>query len=159
MKNLIYFFVFILLLCSCYNLRENKEEEFIPKLISLNNDEINLKSYKGNVIFMNLWATWCKPCLAEFEDIEKAKKLFEKDSVKFVAISNESLDKIKSFVQNNKYEIEFIKLNGDYSLYEAYGLPTTIIYDKFGKEAFRISGMKKNQFTSDKFIKKIKRLL
>ena len=57
MKNLIYFFVFILLLCSCYNLRENKEEEFIPKLISLNNDEINLKSYKGNVIFMNLWAT------------------------------------------------------------------------------------------------------
>ena len=46
-----------------------------------------------------------------------------------------------------------------YSYFDAYGLPTTIIFDKSGKEIFRTSGMKKNQFTSKSFIRKIKKLL
>ena len=159
MKQFLIFNLYLILLTSCYNVKENNKREYTPELINLNSDEFIIDSYKGNVVFLNLWATWCKPCIAEFEDISKAKKLFQNDSIKFIAISNESLNTIKLFVKNNKYEIEFLKLNGDYSLYKAYGLPTTIIYDKFGKEAFRISGMKNNQFTSNNFVKKIKKLL
>ena len=44
----------------------------------------------------------------------------------------------------------------NYSYFDAYGLPTTIVFDKSGKEIFRTSGMKKNQFTSKIFIQKIK---
>ncbi len=159
MRQLILLNIFLLSLTSCYNIKDNNKQEYTPELINLNGYEFSIDSYKGNVVFLNLWATWCKPCIAEFEDISKAKKLFQNDSIKFIAISNESLNTIESFVKNNKYEIEFLKLNGDYSLYQAYGLPTTIIYDKFGKEAFRTSGMKKNQFTSNNFVNKIKKLL
>ena len=120
-------------------------------MTDLNNNQIDLDSYHGNVLFLNLWATWCKPCIVEFEDIMNSKKLFEKDSIKFVAISNENINTIKSFVLKNKYDIEFLKLEGDYSYFDAYGLPTTIIFDKSGKEIFRTSGMKKNQFTSKSF--------
>ena len=60
---------------------------------------------------------------------------------------------------SNKYDIEFLKLEGDYSYFDAYGLPTTIVFDKSGIEIFRTSGIKKNQFTSKIFIQKIKKLL
>ena len=159
MKKISCYFIFLYLLCSCTSKNKIEKEDYSNQLTNLNNQQINLESYRGNVLFMNLWATWCKPCIVEFEDIVKAKKIFEKDSIKFIAISNESLSTINSFVKKNKYEIEFLKLDGDYSLYGAYGLPTTIIFDKSGKEIFRTSGMKKNQFTSNNFTKKIRKLL
>ena len=80
-------------------------------LEDLNGNEFTLNNYKGNVIFMNLWATWCKPCIAEFENIVEAKNILEKDSIKFIAVSNENLEKIKLFIEKNNYNIEFIKLN------------------------------------------------
>jgi len=159
MKKAIYIILYSLLFFSCSKKNKNDSQINSNYLINLNDKKINLESYHGNVLFINLWATWCKPCIVEFEDIMTSKKIFEKDSIKFIAISNESLNTIKSFVEKNKYDIEFLKLEGDYSYYGAYGLPTTIIFDKSGKEIFRTSGMKKNQFTSTSFIKKIKKLL
>tara|TARA_B100000700_G_scaffold69295_2_gene76808 strand:+ start:4647 stop:5126 length:480 start_codon:yes stop_codon:yes gene_type:complete len=159
MKNAIYIIFYLILFISCSKKNKNDFEINSSYLTDLNDNQIDLDSYHGNVLFLNLWATWCKPCIVEFEDIMNSKKIFEKDSIKFVAISNENINTIKSFVQKNKYDIEFLKLEGDYSYFDAYGLPTTIIFDKSGKEIFRTSGMKKNQFTSTSFIRKIKKLL
>ena len=159
MKKTFYIIFYLLLFFSCNKKSKKNLEIDSNYLTDLNDKKINLYSYHGNVLFMNLWATWCKPCIVEFEDIMNSKKIFEKDSIKFIAISNENINTIKSFVQKNKYDIDFLKLEGDYSYFDAYGLPTTIIFDKSGKEIFRTSGMKKNQFTSKSFIQKIKKLL
>jgi len=153
--------LFIVLICfygcdtSNFKNKENINTLTYKSILEdLNGNEFTLNNYKGNVIFMNLWATWCKPCIAEFKNIVEAKNILEKDSIKFIAVSNENLEKIKLFIEKNNYNIEFIKLNGDYSLYEAYSLPTSIIYDRSGIEAFRVTG--RTNFTSDNFIAKIK---
>ena len=73
--------------------------------------------------------------------------------IKIVAISNENKDKIKAFIEKRNFDLEFIKLNGDLTYFNAYSLPTTIILDKKGNESFRIaSGI---DFTSNNFVDKI----
>ena len=45
------------------------------RLISLNEQPVDIKKYKGKTVFINFWATWCKPCLEEMPSIQKAKEL------------------------------------------------------------------------------------
>ena len=73
--------------------------------------------------------------------------------VKIVAISNENHDKIQEFIERREIDLEFLKLNADLNYFGAYSLPTTIVFDKEGKESFRIaSGI---DFASQNFVQKI----
>ncbi|MEC7877422.1 MAG: TlpA disulfide reductase family protein [Bacteroidota bacterium] len=152
--NRLFCFLFIsAILFSCDLNKDDKKNEFIPNLTDLNNNEFKLENYEGNVLIVNLWATWCKPCVAEFESLEKFKKKVIGKKIKIVAISNENKDKIKAFIEKRNFDLEFIKLNGDLTYFNAYSLPTTIILDKKGNESFRIaSGI---DFTSNNFVDKI----
>ena len=87
------------ILFSCDLNKDDKKFEFIPNLTDLNNNEFKLENYEGNVLIVNLWATWCKPCVAEFESLEKFKNKFIGKKIKIVAISNENKDKIKAFIE------------------------------------------------------------
>ena len=152
MNKVLFFLILHLFFLSCSNKEENKND-FRPILTDLNQEEFKIEDHVGNVIILNLWATWCKPCIAEFESLEKSKEKLKDKNVKIFAVSNEKLDKIKTFIDNRKFDLNFIKLNGDLSYFNAYSLPTTIILDKDGNESFRIvSGM---DFTSKNFIDKI----
>jgi thiol-disulfide isomerase/thioredoxin len=72
-------------------------------LRTLSGTQINLeKEYEDKVIFINFWATWCPPCIAEMPTIEKLYQKF-KDRIGFACISNESLDIIKEFKTKNNY--------------------------------------------------------
>lgn len=150
-------FVFIHLLfltflsCGVDKMKENNNNFSI--LTKLNGEEFNLESYKGNVIVLNIWATWCKPCIAEFESLEKVKKKFENKNVKIIAVSNEDISLINDFVKKRKFNLEFIKLNGDLSYFDAYSLPTTIVYNKIGDELLRLTGGV--DFNTNNFINKI----
>ena len=95
MKKLIYFIAITLLHTSCSNHNNQKNVDYIPDLVDLEGNEIKLDDEKGNVVILNLWATWCKPCIAEFESLEKSKEKFIGKKVKIFAISNEKIDKIK----------------------------------------------------------------
>ena len=153
MNRLFYFLFISAILFSCDLNKDDKKNEFVPNLTDLNNNEFKLENYEGNVLIVNLWATWCKPCVAEFESLEKFKNKFIGKKIKIVAISNENKDKIKAFIEKRDFDLEFIKLNGDLSYFNAYSLPTTIILDKQGNESFRIaSGI---DFTSNNFVNKI----
>ena len=61
-------FLIILFFISC----STNEKKSINNslLVDLQGNEFSLNSYKGNVIILNIWATWCKPCIAEFESLE-----------------------------------------------------------------------------------------
>ena len=153
MNRFFYFFFISTILFSCDLNKDDKKIESIPNLTDLNNNEFKLENYEGNVLIVNLWATWCKPCVAEFESLEKFKKKVIGKKIKIVAISNENKDKIKAFIEKRNFDLEFIKLNGDLTYFNAYSLPTTIILDKKGNESFRIaSGI---DFTSNNFVDKI----
>ena len=72
--------------------------------------------------------------------MEEVKEKFQDINVKIIAVSNEDLKLINSFLSKRKFDLDFIKLNGDLSYFNAYSLPTTIVFDKRGNEAFRLTG-------------------
>ena len=142
----------ILTIASC-NVTNNQTEESFSILSDLEGKSFDLNLYEGNVIILNIWATWCKPCIAEFESLEKVKEKFKDKNIKIVALSNEDLKLINSFLDKRKFDLEFIKLNGDLSYFNAYSLPTTVVFDKNGDESFRLTGGV--DFNTNNFIEKI----
>jgi|TARA_B110000438_G_scaffold285757_1_gene316199 thiol-disulfide isomerase/thioredoxin len=146
-------FLTLIIFLSCENKKEVNKIKKLKPLTTLKNEEFKLEELKGNVVIVNLWATWCKPCIAEFKSLEKSKEIFKEKNIKIIAISNESLEKISNFLSKRTIDLDFIKLNGDLSYFNAYSLPTTIVLNKDGNESFRITNS--INFTSNDFTKKI----
>tara|TARA_B110000014_G_scaffold34128_1_gene21632 strand:+ start:179 stop:652 length:474 start_codon:yes stop_codon:yes gene_type:complete len=141
-----------LTIISC-NISNNKIAKDFYVLSDLEGNAFDLDKQKGNVVILNIWATWCKPCIAEFESLEKVKEKFQDRNIKIIAVSNEDLKLINKFLDKRKYNLKFIKLNGDLSYFNAYSLPTTVVFDKSGEEAFRLTGGV--DFNTNNFINKI----
>ena len=139
MKKLLIFTAFL-----SFSLFSFSQNRTLPKvdLKTLDNNTFNTSDFDndGKPIVISFWATWCKPCIAEFESLEEVKDKFQDINVKIIAVSNEDLKLINSFLNKRKFDLDFIKLNGDLSYFNAYSLPTTIVFDKSGNEAFRLTG-------------------
>ena len=155
MRKIISYISFLtLIIClSCQNKKDVNKIKKLEPLTTLKNKVFKLEELKGNVVIVNLWATWCKPCIAEFKSLEKSKEIFKEKNIKIIAVSNESLEKISNFLSKRTIDLDFIKLNGDLSYFNAYSLPTTIVLNKDGNESFRITNS--INFTSNDFTKKI----
>ena len=110
-----------------------------------------LNDYKGKIIFLNFWATWCPPCRAEMPDIQK---LYErssregKDSVIVLGVAAPKLGSekdeagIKAFMEKNGYSYPVLMDKGG-KLFEAYGIraiPTTYLIDRRGNVIGRVQG-------------------
>lgn len=150
--RLLSFLSLFLTIISC-NISNNKIAKDFYVLSDLEGNAFDLDKQKGNVVILNIWATWCKPCIAEFESLEKVKEKFQDRNIKIIAVSNEDLKLINEFLDKRKYNLKFIKLNGDLSYFNAYSLPTTVVFDKNGEEAFRLTGGV--DFNTNNFINKI----
>jgi thiol-disulfide isomerase/thioredoxin len=102
--------------------------------------------FKGRVLILNLWATWCAPCVAEMPTLARLASEYAGKPVAVVPVSidsTEDLDKAKAFIAGRPplgfYSDPEKKL--PFSLKpQAVGLPTTIIYGADGVERGRISG-------------------
>jgi thiol-disulfide isomerase/thioredoxin len=110
-------------------------------LKTLSGTQINLeKEYEDKVIFINFWATWCPPCIAEMPAIEKLYQKF-KDRIGFACISNESLDTIKDFKNKNKYSFSIYQ--GEMEVPAEFNLtiiPATFIISRGRKIALKHEG-------------------
>ncbi|EDP72800.1 thioredoxin family protein [Flavobacteriales bacterium ALC-1] len=72
-------------------------------LPSLDNELINLEKFKGKYIFINFWATWCKPCIEDMPNFEKLIKKHKTDNIEFVYLSvDKSKENWKKFVQKKQ---------------------------------------------------------
>lgn len=103
-----------------------------------------LSDYKGKVVFLNFWATWCPPCKMEMPDIQKIYEKYEKQGeesevvVLSVAAPNtqdeKDIDGIKAFLEENGYTYPVLMDDGGYTFgaYRISSLPTTFMIDKEG---------------------------
>ena len=103
-----------------------------------------LSDYKGKVVFLNFWATWCPPCKMEMPDIQKIYEKYEKQGEKTevvvlsVAAPNTQDEKdvegIKAFLEENGYTYPVLMDDGGYTFgaYRISSLPTTFMIDKEG---------------------------
>jgi len=100
------------------------------ELTDLNSNSINLSDYKDQVLFVNFWATWCKPCLEEFPSIVRAQNIMQPKGYQFLFISDESLSVINSFKKKKDYNFTYLKSNKAITEYGIYSLPVTYIIAK-----------------------------
>ncbi len=117
-----------------------EQPDVIPLYTGLDGKEFKLEDFKGKAVFLNYWATWCRPCISEMPDIEAARKVLEPEGIEFFVVSDESIEKIENFRQKNNYGFSYLKLNEDFTSQEVYSLPTTIIYKKDGSVGLKKIG-------------------
>ena len=78
-------------------------EELNLQLKGVNVPDANLADFKGKVVFLNFWGTWCPPCRAEYPSIQKLYEA-KKSKVQFVLVAmQDEEEKVKQFLAENKY--------------------------------------------------------
>tara|TARA_B100001094_G_C17905438_1_gene658574 strand:- start:101 stop:616 length:516 start_codon:yes stop_codon:yes gene_type:complete len=121
----------------------------------LNQKDIDLANYKGKLLILNFWATWCAPCLEEMPSLD----LLQSDSrlnnlmIFPINIGQENLSKSENFFKELKIKNLNIYFDPTISLAKKFslrGIPTTILFNKDGEEFARIIGS--IDFNSQKFI-------
>ena len=102
------------------------------ELINLKGESYELKEAKGKVVFINLWATWCPPCIAEMPDMQELYNDYQ-DKVVFLFVSNERQDKVASFLKKKGYDLpSFQPKSGIPEELYSTSIPATYIIDKKG---------------------------
>ena len=118
---------------------EYPQESFIApgfELPSLAGGKINLKDYRGKVVFINFWATWCATCKVEMPSMQKMYDQFKDKGLEMLTIS---IDKDQSLIQPfmEEYKLTFpVLLDPESSVakqnYKTTGVPETFIVNKHG---------------------------
>ena len=112
------------------------------KLFNLQGEAVDLTKYKGRAIFLNFWATWCRPCVEEMPTIKKAIDSLKNKDIQFLFASDESTEEIESFEREHNFGFTYVKTNNVEDL-GIMGLPTTFIFNKVGEKIFSEMGYRK----------------
>jgi thiol-disulfide isomerase/thioredoxin len=119
----------------------------VPELTFFDGDgnEVTLADFRGEVVVLNLWATWCAPCRREMPSLDRLQAKYEGDGLEVIALSLDRGDvaKVREFFD----ELAIANL----AIYHdpqgragrelgAPGLPTTVVIDRAGQEVGRLLG-------------------
>jgi len=139
------------------NLVINKDLKKYDSLTILDdqNNQLNLDDYKGNLILLNFWATWCAPCKEEMPSLDLLQEQKNLDNLKIFAINvgQDNLENSKIFFEDLKIKNLKIYFDTPITLAKKFGLrgiPTSILMNKDGLEFARIVGS--INFNEKKFI-------
>jgi len=124
-----------------------------------NDKKINIKEFKGNLLLLNFWATWCEPCKEEMPSLDRLQINENLSNLKIfvINISQESIKKIDRFFKDlniKNFEPYFDSPTTLAKAFSLRGVPTSILIDKNGKEFARIIGS--IDFDDKKFINWLK---
>ena len=107
----------------------------------LDGTQFGLSAEQKTYTVLHFWATWCKPCLAEFPELKAALPRLQSDSVAFFLATEEDLDQIRAFEEKRNFGLEFLHLKkGTLADFEVHALPTTLVIDRQGKVVYRHMG-------------------
>lgn len=131
-------------------------------LPDLNGQEVTLSQFKGKVVFLNFWATWCPPCIEEIPSINALQKKFKNNDfvILTVNIDQTGRENIKKFVDSRGLEFRVLldpKSDVSAGKYGITGVPETFLIDRNGIVIERYIGPK--NWTEDTFIKYLNKIL
>lgn len=139
------------------------ESGAIISLKNLDGKSVSLEDYKGKVVVLNFWASWCPPCKAEMPELADLDDEFKKDDkVVFLAVNltdgqRETEKKARDYIEKNGFKFNvLLDTNGDLAdEFDVGPIPHTAIIDKEGKLSDTIIG----STTKDKVMSKVDKVL
>lgn len=103
-----------------------------------NGNKVSLSDFKGKVVYMDIWATWCGPCRSEIPSTQKLVEDFEGEDVVFLCVSvDEDLDAWKKLIKDKNMKGVHVNSSGNFNsavakLYNSKGIPHYILIDQAG---------------------------
>ena len=125
----------------------------------INEKNVNLDDFKGKLIILNFWATWCAPCREEMPSLDDLQSNAELNNLKIFPINIGREDTLKTEFFFKELDIQNLEIYLDAPItlakkFSLRGVPTTIIFNKEGKEFARIIGS--IDFNDEEFINWLK---
>ncbi len=137
---------------------------FVPlfTLTDHNGNKVSLESYRGSIVMINFWATWCPPCIEEMPTMQALKAFLADQPFEILAVNmGEEKSVINTFIERIGIDFSFpLLLDPTTSVamdYQVSGLPATLLVDRQG--AFVFGGVGPRDWNSDKSRNQILALL
>jgi thiol-disulfide isomerase/thioredoxin len=111
------------------------------KLQELTGQSVDVSQFEGKTVFINFWATWCKPCIQEMPTIANVQEKLKNEGVVFLLASNEEPDQIEKFIKKHSYNFHYVHLE-NMEVLKIQALPTTFIFNQEGKLKFSETGFR-----------------
>jgi thiol-disulfide isomerase/thioredoxin len=138
-----------------------QEMDYYWELDSLSGESLNLVDFAGKTLFINQWATWCPPCIAEMPSIDKLFLQLKNDAdVVFIIVTNEKIPVVREFMNEHDYSFSvfFARSKTPDALYSP-SIPTTFVISPDGEIVLKEVGAKKwHGEETVKFIQSLKGL-
>jgi cytochrome c biogenesis protein CcmG/thiol:disulfide interchange protein DsbE len=104
----------------------------------MNGQDVSLSKFKGKVILLDFWATWCEPCKAEIPWFIEFNKKYAAKGLQVIGISvDDTVDKLEPYVKNMKMDYLILQGLGHDDVQDAYGpilgIPVTVVISREGK--------------------------
>lgn len=124
-------------------------------------DDVSLSDYRGKLVLLNFWATWCMPCRQEMPGMERLWQRYRDKGFAVLAVSTDegASSRVKSFVK--RLQLSFpVVLDPESTVsdrYQVSGLPVSYLIDQEGRIAAKVTGSA--DWMSEKSIARIEALL
>jgi thiol-disulfide isomerase/thioredoxin len=111
--------------------------------MDLDHERVDLSAYRGRVVLLNFWATWCVPCQTEMPRFVEWQKRYEPEGLQIIGVSmDDDAEQVMALVR--KRPLNYPVIMGDSELGMQYGgvlgLPVTFLIDRQGRIAARFKG-------------------
>lgn len=132
------------------------------ELMDMDEEKKKLSDFRGKVVLLNFWATWCPPCVREMPSMEKLHQMIDAEDFKVIAVNQmESADDVFAFTGqlavDPTFDILFDTRSKVSQAYAVRGLPTTYLIDKQGRIRYRAVGGR--EFNHPEVVKIINELI
>lgn len=139
------------------------EEKIAPDFVlkDINGKEVRLSDFRGKVVLLNFWATWCDVCINEMDSLNKAYQNMKEKGFVVVAISIDRSEKVvKEFARHKGLNFPVLmdpEKEVYFDKYAIFGLPTSFLIDKKGYIRERYIGEK--DWLSNAFTERVIKLI
>ncbi|MEM6643715.1 MAG: TlpA disulfide reductase family protein [Bacteroidota bacterium] len=108
--------------------------------VNLDSADFKISGIKGKNLIVNIWATWCAPCVKEMPYLVSLDQHLDQDRWSIVLISDEELNKIRDFREKHQLNLQMLKALAPLKDFGIKGYPTTYVINQDGEVLFRRNG-------------------
>jgi thiol-disulfide isomerase/thioredoxin len=100
----------------------------------LDGEPVELEAFRGKVLFINLWASWCTPCIREMETIERLRRRLADTDVEFLIVAAEGERPMRRHLRKYRYDLPiYLEVDRIPEAFGVRGLPTSWLVDRAGR--------------------------